>query len=177
MEKARQFRGKDDFDVNKEIPLKQIIDAALSKIGSVADVNTVIGDPIKLPEGVTVIPFSKVSVGFASGGAEYGGLKPDEKTPSIPHSPNFAGGNGAGVSVTPMGFLVIDKTGVRMLDLKRGDAYTPDPVAKVMNSIDSLIDRAPDLAKKVKNTFKKDKKESTLDEDIEEAVTKAVEEE
>lgn len=54
-----------------DIPLKQVIDASLAKIGSVADVNTVVGDPITTPDGITIIPFSKVSVGYASGGADY----------------------------------------------------------------------------------------------------------
>ncbi len=94
------------------MPLKEIIDAALSKIGSVADVNTVIGDPITLPGNVTVIPFSKVSVGFASGGSEFGGKK--EKPDG---SAYFAGGNGAGVSVTPLGFIAVEDGKVRLINL------------------------------------------------------------
>ena len=57
--------------MNNELPLKQIIDAALSRIGSVADVNTVVGEPLAVGDGVTIIPFSKVSVGFASGGVDF----------------------------------------------------------------------------------------------------------
>ena len=94
--------------MNNEIPHKQIIDAALSQIGSVADVNTVIGQPMTLAEGVTVIPFSKVSVGFASGGADFDGKNKKEGD-----APHFAGGNGAGVSVTPLGFLVLEGGQVR----------------------------------------------------------------
>ena len=97
--------------MNNEIPHKQIIDAALSQIGSVADVNTVIGQPMTLAEGVTVIPFSKVSVGFASGGADFDGKNKKEGD-----APHFAGGNGAGVSVTPLGFLVLEGGQVRLLD-------------------------------------------------------------
>ena len=59
--------------MNNELPLKQIIDAALSRIGSVADVNTVVGEPLAVGDGVTIIPFSKVSVGFASGGVDFDG--------------------------------------------------------------------------------------------------------
>ena len=159
---------------NHEMPLKQIIEASLSKIGSVADVNTVIGEPIKLPDGITVIPFSKVSVGFASGGADFDGKdKPADKPP------HFAGGNGAGVSVTPLGFLVIDKDGVRMLDLKHSESFSAasDPITKVLNSVNSIIDKAPSLALKIKDTFAKSKSEKTMDEAVEEAVEKALENE
>lgn len=165
--------------MNNEMPLKQIIDAALSKIGSVADVNTVIGDPISLPDGVIVIPFSKVSVGFASGGAEYDGKnKADEKAASAgERPPHFAGGNGAGVSVVPLGFLVVDKDGVRMLDLKHTESFSGanDPVNKVLNSVNGIIDKAPSLVMKIKDTFSKNKSEKPVEEAVEEAVEKAYE--
>lgn len=165
--------------MNNEMPLKQIIDASLSKIGSVADVNTVIGEPIHLPDGVIVIPFSKVSVGFASGGAEYGEKNKDgkegEKSASNP--PHFAGGNGAGVSVTPLGFLVIDRNGVRMLDLKHDASFeSADPVTKVLNAVSSIVDKGPSLALRIKDMFSKKKEEKPLEEAVEEAVEKAFDE-
>jgi sporulation protein YtfJ len=162
--------------MNNEMPLKQIIDASLSKIGSVADVNTVIGEPINLPDGVIVIPFSKVSVGFASGGADYDGKNKDgDKSAEKP--PHFAGGNGAGVSVTPLGFLVIDKDGVRMLDLKHDESFAgADPVSKVLNSVNTIIDKAPSLAMRIKDAFSKKKDEKPIDLAVEEAVEKAFEE-
>lgn len=136
-----------------EIPLKQIIDASLSKIGSVADVNTVIGDPITTEFGVTIVPFSKVSVGFASGGADYDGKNPKEDKP-----PHFAGGNGAGVSVTPLGFLVIEKENVRILDLKHPESFASaptDPVNKIIDALNGIIDKTPDLVYKIKDLIKK----------------------
>ncbi|MFA6730558.1 MAG: spore germination protein GerW family protein [Eubacteriales bacterium] len=135
-----------------DIPLKQVIEASLSKIGSVADVNTVIGEPITTPDGVTIIPFSKVSVGFASGGADYDGKNPDAEKP-----PHFAGGNGAGVSVTPLGFLVIDKNEIRMLDLKHQESFAPssDPVNKTIDAINGIIDKAPGVLIKIKDLFSK----------------------
>lgn len=160
--------------MSNELPHKQIIDAALSKIGSVADVNTVIGEPIKLPDGITVIPFSKVSVGFASGGADFDGKNADNKNPDKP--PHFAGGNGAGVSVTPLGFLVIDKDGVRMLDLKHPESFSGanDPVSKILGSVDSLIEKAPPLITRIKDAFSKNKKDTDLESDIGDAVEKAL---
>ncbi len=139
-----------------DTPLKQIIDAALSQIGQVADVNTVIGTPITTEGGITIVPFSKVSVGFASGGADYNGknLQPGQTA-------HFAGGNGAGVSVTPLGFIVINGDDVRLLDVKNPvyPAAATDPVSKVMDSITNVMDRAPGLIDKIKDLFAKDKEE------------------
>ncbi len=145
--------------MEKEMPLKQIIDAALSKIGSVADVNTVIGSPIELAGGITVIPFSKVTVGFASGGIDYDSKKATEA------DPHFAGGNGAGVAVTPLGFIVVENGQVRILDLKHTESFVPadDPVSKVIGAINSVIDQAPVIIEKVKNAIPKKDKSDALD--------------
>ncbi|MBR0231587.1 MAG: sporulation protein YtfJ [Clostridia bacterium] len=150
------------------MPLKEIIDAALSKIGSVADVNTVIGDPITLPGNVTVIPFSKVSVGFASGGSEFGGKK--EKPDG---SAYFAGGNGAGVSVTPLGFIAVEDGKVRLINLAEPSSYSSpqDPVNKTLDGINGVIDKAPEIIDKVKDFIsdrKKKKSEDITAEELEE---------
>ena len=144
--------------MNNEMPLKQIIDAALSQIGNVADVNTVIGEPIILPSDVTLIPFSKVSVGFASGGTDFGG-----KNPRPDGSAYFAGGNGAGVCVTPLGFIAVENGKVRLIDLKNPDSFNApdDPVNKAFDSINGIIDKGPELFAKIKDLWdsKKKKKE------------------
>lgn len=143
-----------------QMPLKEIIDAALSKIGSVADVNTVIGDPISLPGNVTIIPFSKVSVGFASGGSEFGGKK--EKPDG---SAYFAGGNGAGVSVTPLGFIAVEDGKVRLINLAEPSSYAnpQDPVNKTLDGINGVIDKAPEIIDKVKDFISDRKKKKTED--------------
>lgn len=141
-----------------ETPMKQLIEEALHSINSVADVNTVIGEPVTLPNGVTVVPFSKVSVGFATGGSD--------RTPKETAYPLFAGGSGAGVSVTPMGFLVISADGnVTLMDLKNPDSYTPktNPVDKLLDGANSLMDRAPDVLAKCKDIFSKKNKEDTIE--------------
>lgn len=132
-----------------DIPLKQIIDTALSKIGSVADVNTVIGEPISLSGGITIIPYSKVSVGFASGGADY-------STKKVAESKNFIGGNGAGVTVVPLGFIVITGDRVEMVDI---NSPTPPPstAVKIMDTVNDLTDKAPALIEKIKDIFDKNK--------------------
>ncbi len=136
----------------KDIPLKQIIESSLSKIGSVADANTVVGEPITIEGGITIVPFSKVSVGFASGGVDY-----DGKNSPPESNPHFAGGNGAGVSVVPLGFLLIQNGEVRMLDLKNPASFeyaAQDPVSKTINAVNSLIDKGPDLVLKIKDMIK-----------------------
>ena len=133
----------------QDIPLKQIIESTLAKIGSVADVNTVVGDPITIEGGITIVPFSKVSVGFASGGVDYEG-----KNAAPEKAPHCAAGNGAGVSVVPLGFLLIQNGEVRMLDLKNPASFeyaAQDPVSKTISAVNSLIDKGPDLVLKIKD--------------------------
>lgn len=133
-----------------EMPLKQMIDSALSKIGEVVDVNTVIGEPMCLPGDVTIIPFSKVAVGFASGGSEFGG-----KTPRADGGAYFAGGNGAGISMTPLGFIAIEQGRARVIELGNPITYSApqDPVNKVLDGINGVVDKAPDLITKISALF------------------------
>ena len=133
---------------NNDMPMKQMIDAALSKIREVVDVNTVVGDPMILPNDVTVIPFSKVSVGFASGGSEF-----VTKNPREDGKANFAGGNGAGVNITPLGFIIVERGSARVVELGNPVTYgsAQDPVNRALDGINGVIDKAPDLIAKVMN--------------------------
>ena len=138
-----------------EHPIQGMAESILENINQMVDVNTIVGEPIITPSGVTIIPISKVSVGFASGGVDFDGKNKKEGD-----DPHFAGGNGAGVSVVPLGFLVIDGTEVRLLDLKHPEACAPrpqDPVNKAIDAINGLVDRAPDLVVKIKDLFSKDR--------------------
>lgn len=140
--------------------MKQLIEEAIRSVRSVADVNTVIGDPVTLPNGVSVVPFSKVSVGFATGGSD--------RMPQSSQQPLFAGGSGAGISVTPMGFLVVTAEGdVTLLDLKNPATFTPapNPVDRVIDGAQSLIDRAPDLLARFKDILGKKKEEENSPEE------------
>jgi sporulation protein YtfJ len=133
-----------------DIPLKQIIDTAISKIGEVVDVNTVIGDPITIQGDVTIIPFSKVAVGFASGGTEFGG-----KNPSPNGKAYFAGGNGAGVTMSPLGFIVVEQGKARVVELGNMATYNAptDPVNRVLDGINGVVDKAPDILAKIMALF------------------------
>lgn len=115
-------------------PLSDMISASMSKIHEMVDVNTVIGSPITTPDGVTIVPVTKVSIGFGSGGSDYA-------TKNYPQNRDnaFGGGAGAGVTITPVAFLVIRGDNVRML-----------PVAEpASTSVDRIIEMVPDLLDKV----------------------------
>ncbi len=150
--------------------MKDMIEAALSKIREVVDVNTVIGDPIILPGEVSIIPFSKVSVGFASGGTEFVG-----KNPRADGSANFAGGNGAGVSITPLGFIVVEKGLARVIELGNPTTYCApqDPVNRAIDGINGVIDKAPDLISKVMGIFSKGDDGFNAELDVDEILAQA----
>ena len=134
-----------------ENKLQDIIKTSLENIKNIVDANTVIGSPISLDNGTTIVPISKVSVGFASGGVDYNGKQNGNNAQRMQ---NFGGGGGTGISVSPVGFLVIGKEGqVDMVNI--GDKAPSDPVAQVAN----LLDRTPEILNKIKAVFVKDKSE------------------
>ena len=127
-------------------PIDNMMNTTLQKIKEMIDVDVVVGKPIQTPDGLTLIPVSKLSLGFASGGSEFG------KTPRIEGKNNFGGGAGAGVKVEPVAFLVIRGSDVRLLPVGMPPA----------GPIDRVVDMVPDVVDKV-TTFldsrKKDKEE------------------
>lgn len=140
--------------------MKQVIEEVIRSVQTVADVNTVIGEPVTLPNGVTVVPFSKVSVGFTAGGAD--------RKPKETQVPLFAGGSGAGVTVLPLGFLVVSADGnVTLLDLKNPDSYAPrpNPIDRAIDGAQSIMDRAPDLLARCKELFNHKKDQPASEED------------
>jgi len=109
----------------------------LENIKDMVDVNTVIGEPIPTVNGPTIIPVSKVSFGFLAGGGEYDlNRLPDTETP-------FAGGSGAGVSVQPVGFLVVGQDGVKVLPAQQLTAW------------ERAVNCAPQLLEDIKNLLPK----------------------
>ena len=95
----------------KKQKISRLIDTSNDALNALADVNTVIGQPIITASGFQVIPFSKVTMGNLSGGGEYGDVKVVKETDAFP----FAGGGGAVVSMKPMGFLIDDGKTCRIL--------------------------------------------------------------
>ncbi len=135
--------------------MSEMIEASLNSLKSVAGGDTIIGTPIQTNAGTTIIPVSKLSLGYVTGGLDYASKV--EKADK-----NFGGGGGSGVSVTPVCFIVIDKDGrVELLNVG-DDGKTPDPIGDVVG----LVERSPELIGKIKSAFKRNKKNK--DEDVEE---------
>ena len=135
--------------VNKQ---SEIIKTALDSIKTVLDANTVIGDPISTPAGTTIIPVSKITVGYASGGIDY--MKKD--TPLHNGQPvfnNFGGGGGTGISVVPVAFISIDAEG--KAEILSMDAPVISAPEDTLSKIISVIDRSPELIEKIKSIFSK----------------------
>ena len=145
--------------------LSDVIKKSLEGIRTVADSGTVLGDPISTNNGTVIIPVSKVSVGYASGGVDYmpkSGDK-DAQKPVKPSSPCFGGGGGTGITVTPLCFLVVDKDGnVTTLNITNPVAA---PAVNTIDSIKGLIDKAPEAIEKIKNIFAKKEPETALDDE------------
>ncbi|HBG55873.1 MAG TPA: sporulation protein YtfJ, partial [Ruminococcaceae bacterium] len=96
-------------------PIEGMMDTTLEKIKQMVDVNSVIGDPIVTPDGITIIPISKVNYGFASGGS-------DLPVKTQPEKEFFGGGTGAGVTITPIAFLTISGGSVKLLRVDPGNS-------------------------------------------------------
>ena len=131
-----------------EQAIEGLLKSAMENIRGMVDVNTVVGDPVETPDGMVIIPISRVSCGFAAGGGEYAPERTKdgnggEKGKGLP----FAGGSGAGISVQPVGFLVVGGGQVRLLSV---DAHA---VNRILDLAPELMSRLQDLwGRKSKNT-------------------------
>ena len=125
-----------------EHPINSIMDTSLKKIKELIDVNSIIGDPITAPDGTTIIPISKVTYGFASGGSDLP-TKKDSKD-------CFGGGAGAGVTIQPVGFLSISKGNVKFI-----------PIEKYDGAADGIVGMIPEAFDKISSFIKKDKADKT----------------
>lgn len=112
--------------------LPNMLETTIQKIREMVDVNSVIGEPITTPDGVTIIPVSKVSVGFAGGGSDFTNKKGGPENP-------FGGGAGGGVKVTPICFLVVKDGNVRMMSV-------PEPAS---STADRIVEMVPDTLEKI----------------------------
>lgn len=119
-------------------PISELLGISMDKVREMADINTIIGDPIKLDDGTTIIPISKVSYGFASGGSDL---------PSKSEKNLFGGGAGAGISIKPEGFLVISNGNAKMIPINGAS----DPFSAAVNTVPEVIDKISGFIKKKKN--------------------------
>lgn len=126
-------------------PLGDLMETTMQKIREMVDVNTIIGRPIVTGDGITLIPVSKVTFGFASGGTDF---KTKNQQPNQGNS--FGGGSGAGVSIVPVAFLVVKDGNVRLINV------TPP----ANSTIDRVIDLVPEVIDKISSLKGKDKEAS-----------------
>ncbi len=129
-------------------PISGLMDTTMDKIKEMVDVNTIIGDPITSPEGTIIIPVSKVTYGFASGGSDFPTKKENKDC--------FGGGSGAGVTIQPVAFLTVYKGNVKLIPLEKYDG-----------AADRVVGMVPELVDKVTALFKKDKNTSEVHYDVE----------
>ena len=116
--------------------LPNMLENTISKMREMVDVNSVIGDPITTPDGTTIIPVSKVSVGFAGGGSDYVSKRPNK------HENPFGGGLGGAMNVTPIAFLVLKEGTVRMLPVALPANTTAE---RVVELVPDLLDKLTDF--------------------------------
>ena len=125
-----------------EHPINNLMSTVMENIKGMIDVNTIIGDPVETSNGTMIIPISKVGFGFAAGGSDI-----PTKTPAEPKP--FGGGSGAGVSISPIGFLVVTPDQIKLI-----------PVSSNNTPLDKLVDYIPVAFEKVNTMIKKKREEN-----------------
>ncbi len=140
-----------------ENKLNDIIQTSMENIRSMVDSNTVIGTPITTANGTVVIPVSKVFVGFASGGIDYRDKNAEKAAEKSVHN-NFGGGGGTGLTVSPVGFLIVSPSGaVELLNVNEPTKDKGDPISQIVG----LLERSPELIERLKAVFAKSPEEDT----------------
>ena len=124
-------------------PINELMTNVMGNLKQMVDVNTIIGSPVETADGTTIIPVSKVGFGFAAGGSDFSASSPTA-------DPHFGGGSGAGVSIAPIGFLVVSKDQIRMI-----------PVTSSNSAVDKLVDYIPTAISKVNSLIEKHKESKT----------------
>lgn len=132
---------KDRVYTNK---IEEVMNSAMNNLKSLVDIDVVVGKPIISNNAMTIIPLTKVTMGFVSGGGEYNADLKDKRDAEYP----FSGGSGGGMSIKPIGFLVIKKEEIELIKIDAKSA------------LDRLIETVPEVAKFISKNFSKDKKEN-----------------
>ncbi len=130
----------------KEKSANGILTTTIERVRDLVDVSTIIGEPINLPDGLTIIPVSKVTYGFASGGSDF---------PSKNNVELFGGAGGAGITINPVAFLVVKDGEVTIKHIVTND-----------NAIERAVSLVPEMFDKVTNLAKKKKTDDVVTEDV-----------
>lgn len=148
-----------------EHPIESLMMTAMSSIQDMVDVNTIIGEPIETQAGITIIPISKVCFGFAAGGSEFSGetlkeYNKKDKDEEIEYKLPFGGGAGAGVSINPVAFLVVQEGNVKLMPVDHDSCldrlldYVPDLMQKMNEMFNKSIQQKEDRTKKIINEMR-----------------------
>ncbi|HEY8391909.1 MAG TPA: GerW family sporulation protein [Capillibacterium sp.] len=137
-------------------PIEGLMKTAMESIKDMVDVNTILGDPVETPDGSVIIPVSRVSFGFAAGGSEFSSPQKEARNnePGEKGDLPFGGGSGAGITLNPVAFLVVNKEQTRLLPVD----------SNVL--VDRLVDAAPQLIDKVQNLIGKPGPEKKITEEV-----------
>ncbi|MBQ2694689.1 MAG: sporulation protein YtfJ [Clostridia bacterium] len=128
----------------KEQSASGILGTSIEKIKDLVDVSTIIGEPIKISDTIQIIPVSKVTYGFASGGTDF---------PSKSNQELFGGGGGAGITISPVAFLVVNNGNVSVKYINAAEGS----VERVIGMVPDIVDKATDVISQLKN------KDNTVD--------------
>ncbi len=131
--KEKQYKNK----------IEEVMTSAMNNLRSLVDIDVVVGKPISSSESMTIIPLTKVTMGFVSGGGEYNADLREKRDAEYP----FSGGSGGGMSIKPIGFLVIRNQEIELVKIDAKSA------------IEKLIETVPEVARFVAKNFKKEEKE------------------
>ena len=137
--------------MNDQHPIEVLMETAMNSIKDMVDVNTIIGDPIQTGSNTVIIPISKVSFGFAAGGSEFKGETVDEykkkdKEEEVQYRLPFGGGSGAGISINPVAFVLVQKDTIKVVPIEHN------------STIDRLLDYVPEIMEKTKTTIDDEEK-------------------
>ena len=122
----------------QEHPVNDLMNSSMQNLRQLVDVNTIIGDPIKIDEKLSIIPISKVSFGFATAGSDL---------PNKTENKLFGGGSGSGVTINPLGFLIVNDGNVQLLQMSTSK-----------NTADKIVNMVPEVMDKISSFISKDGK-------------------
>ena len=167
----------------REHPIEGLMLAAMNSIKDMVDVNTIIGDPIETSNNIVIIPISKVAFGFAAGGSEFNEetieeyTKKDKEDENIKYKLPFGGGSGAGVSINPVAFIIVQEGSVKLLPVNHSSTidklldYVPDLINKIgkkMNTAENIMEQLGNfMSEDKKQEIKEDKKQKDEKEEYE----------
>ncbi len=152
--------------MNETHPIEGLMKTAMNSIQDMVDVNTIIGEPIETSNNMVIIPISKVCFGFAAGGSEFNNETVNEyrkrdKEEEAKYRLPFGGGSGAGVSISPVAFIVVMQDSIKIMPIEHSSAIDKlmDYVPDLMQRINSVVDKNMDIKIKSKDNQNDEKRE------------------